>query len=216
MKKILLLIAFAVFFMNVNAQDTTATATTVNPTPTMAEDHHKADRYESGKRFFLSLGILPNAPVGNFHNLAKFGWGGNLQGEFKPGHVGLTINAGYQKYAGKTVDTISYPDFGYIPVLGGLKVYMGDKAYIHGQAGPGFGTDGLGTSFWYGAGLGFNLRKVDIEFGYMGWKQKEQLNVSNGGVYGQGSGGNNGGGTNGGGYGGHYSTLGLRLAYILN
>ena len=95
--------------------------------------------------------------------------------------------------------------------MGGVKFYMG-KAYLHGQAGPGFGEQGLGTSFWYGGGLGVNFTKrVDAELRYMGWKQgvvSSGEGSSGSGVYG--SGGTGSGGAPG--YGGHYSTIGLRLA----
>jgi hypothetical protein len=79
---------------------------------------------------------------------------------------------------------------------------------LHGQAGAGFGEEGLGTSFWYGAGVGINFTKrIDAEFKYAGWKQNEvNSNGESGGIYG-------GGGTGGSPvYGGHYSTLGLRVA----
>jgi hypothetical protein len=67
----------------------------------------------------------------------------------------------------------------------------------------------LGTSFWYGGGIGVNLGKtIDAELRYAGWKQNEvTVTGGNGGVYG-GTGGTGGSG----GYGGHYSTIGLRLA----
>jgi len=101
---------------------------------------------------------------------------------------------------------------------------MSEKSYVHGQAGAGFGTNDLGTSFWYGAGVGIGLGKsVDAELKYTGWKQGQIVATTNtngnGGLY---------GGTEGGtgttttttttttaspGYGGHYSTIGLRLAY---
>jgi hypothetical protein len=76
--------------------------------------------------------------------------------------------------------------------MGGVKMYMG-KAYLHGQAGAGFGTHDFGTSFWYGAGLGINFTKrIDAELRYTGWKQStiNKSNGSGGGVYGGGTGGN--------------------------
>lgn len=105
---------------------------------------------------------------------------------------------------------------------------MSEKSYVHGQAGPGFGTNDLGTSFWYGAGIGIGLgKKIDAELKYTGWKQGDivasttgtNTNTNgDGGIY---------GGTQGGTgttttttppaapptYGGYYSTIGLRLAY---
>ena len=115
--------------------------------------------------------------------------------------------------------------------MGGLKLYLSNMFYVHGQAGPGFGTNGLGTSFWYGGGIGFNLSKaIDAEIKYTGWKQHiVTANGTYGGTNGSTNGGTNGGyggnttgtgnggtgtgtGTTGG-YGGHYPTIGLRLAY---
>lgn len=167
------------------------------------------------KTLIWSIGVEPSVPVGHFHDFAHVGFGGSLQGEIKASrNVGITLNGGYVAYSGKTVDTISYPNFKYWPVMGGLKVYMG-KAYLHGQAGAGFGTEGLGTSFWYGGGIGINFTKrVDAEFKYTGWKQNEVSSSNeggNGGIYGNGGNGGNGG-TGAPVYGGHYSTLGLRLA----
>lgn len=184
----------------------------------------------TNKTFIWSIGVEPSIPLGSFKDYSGFGLGGSLQGEYKPGkRVGITVNAGYIDYFGKTVNDVNYPDFKYWPVMGGLKLYLSNMFYIHGQAGPGFGTNGLGTSFWYGGGLGFNIgRAVDAEIKYTGWKQNEVSMASdhgggtgggNGGGYGTGggtgTGGTGGTGTGGGtgGYGGHYPTIGLRLAY---
>jgi hypothetical protein len=93
---------------------------------------------------------------------------------------------------------------------------MSGKTYLHGQLGAGFGSQGIGTSFWYGAGIGFDLSKaIDAEFKYMGWKQNTiayKGGTGGGGGYGGGTGAGTGG-NGGGGYGGHYPTLGIRLAY---
>lgn len=206
MKKIIFFIIAVLSIAAANGQDS------LNTGSTYAD---KNGNYAGGenptldKTLIWSIGVEPSMPVGHFHDLAKFGFGASLQGEIKAGrNVGVTVNAGYIAYSGKTVDTISYPDFKYWPVMGGLKVYMG-KAYIHGQAGAGFGEEGLGTSFWYGAGLGVNFTKrIDAEFRYAGWKQNEVSSNDGGGIYNGGNGGSTGTPV----YGGHYSTLGLRLA----
>jgi hypothetical protein len=207
MKKIVF-VFFAGVSIAARAQDSLSTNNTYTD---------KGKKYTSNenptpdKTFIWSIGLEPSMPVGHFHDLAKFGFGGSLQGEIKASrNVGVTVNAGYIAYSGKTVDSISYPDFKYWPVMGGLKLYMG-KAYLHGQGGAGFGEKGLGTSFWYGGGIGVNFTKtIDAEFRYTGWKQNEVSSTgeggTNGGVYG-GTGGSGGAP----GYGGHYSTLGLRV-----
>lgn len=203
MKKSIFIIVI-VLSMAANAQDSLNTGNTYT-----SNNNVNAENPTLNKTFIWSVGLEPSIPVGHFHDLAGFGFGGSVQGEIKASrNVGVTINAGYIAYPGKTVDTISYPNFKYWPVMGGLKVYLG-KAYLHGQAGAGFGEQSLGTSFWYGAGIGVNFTKrIDAEFKYAGWKQNEVTysnESGNGGIYGGGTGGTPV-------YGGHYSTLGLRLA----
>jgi len=202
MKKLIFVIAIAALSISVKAQDSSA----------VQIEKHSYRNSPDNRTFIWSVGVEPSLPVVHFNDYSGFGLGGSLQGEYKPGkRVGLTINAGYIDYFGKTVDTINYANFKYWPVMGGLKLYMSGKSYLHGQAGAGFGEKGLGTSFWYGAGIGCSLGKaVDAELRYMGWKQNEV--TSNHGTTG-GYGGTGSGGTTGGyGYGGHYSTIGLRLA----
>jgi hypothetical protein len=168
--------------------------------------------YEDNDRMFIwSIGVEPSLPVGKFNRYSGFGLGGSVQGEYKPARMlGITVNAGYMDYFGTTYDGASYKDFRYWPVMGGLKLYMGERAYVHGQAGAGFGTQDLGNSFWYGGGVGVNLTKsIDVEIKYTGWKQSEIEMTETGGGTGNGGSGNGGYG----GYGGHYSTIGLRLAY---
>lgn len=203
MKNLLLIMAISIVAISTNAQDTT-----------MVNMQSAGYRYASGNKTFIgSIGIEPSIPFGHFNRYSSFGFGGSLQGELKPAKVGITLSLGYLDYFGKSVDTVKYADFKYWPVLAGLKFYLSKNIYVHPQAGAGFGSKGLGTSFWYGAGIGFNLSKaIDAELKYTGWKQNTiSATSTNGGTYGGGTTGGSGG--NGGGYGGHYSTIGLRLAY---
>ena len=204
MKKVSFLISVTAILISANAQDSSVIANDTYAAKT--KNHSYNGDVTLDKSFIWSIGLEPSIPVGHFHDYSGFGFGASLQGEIKPGkNVGITINAGYIAYSGKTVDSFKYSSFKYWPVMGGLKIYMG-KAYLHGQAGAGFGTNELGTSFWYGAGLGINFTKrIDAELRYAGWKQSEVTSGSgnSGGIY---------GGGGGWGYGGHYSTIGLRLA----
>jgi hypothetical protein len=174
---------------------------------TNAQEGYTTKTFSSTKNFIWSIGINPSIPLGHFSDLSSFGLGGNFQGEYKPGKAGITLNFGYIDYFGKTNNGISYSDFKYWPLMGGLKYYLG-KSYLHGQLGAGFGSNGLGTSFWYGAGYGINFGKaIDAELQYMGWKQHLVYDTTGTGGYTGGTGGTSGG------YGGHYPTIGLRLAY---
>jgi hypothetical protein len=174
---------------------------------TNAQEGYTTKASSTTKNFIWSIGLNPSIPLGHFGDLSSFGFGGNFQGEYKPGKAGITLNFGYIDYFGKTTNGISYSDFKYWPLMGGLKYYLG-KSYLHGQLGAGFGSNGLGTSFWYGAGYGINFSKaIDVELQYMGWKQHLVHDTTGTGGYTGGTGGT------GGGYGGHYPTIGLRLAY---
>src|SRR5262245_44343799 len=130
MKKSLLIIGFACLSSLANAQDSSsvgATTYSYTNTKTVNNDNPTLD-----KSFIWSIGIEASAPVGHFHEYANLGFGASLQGEIKTSKsIGLTINAGYIAYGGKTDDSIKYSTFKYWPVMGGLKYYMG-KAYVHG------------------------------------------------------------------------------------
>jgi len=214
MKKLVFIVAIVAFSAAVKAQDSSALGNKTYTNESKNKTYNENPTLD--KKVIWSIGIEPSTPIGHFHNLAKFGWGASLQGEFKTStNFGITLNGGYFAWSGKTADTIKYPNFKYWPVMAGLKYYMG-KAFIHAQAGPGFGEDGLGTSFWYGAGLGVNFtKKVDAELRYMGWKQgivNNNESSNGGGIYGGNPGGTPTGNPGGNPYGGHYSTLGIRLA----
>ena len=177
----------------------------------LAQESYSNKSSSGGDNFKLGVAVEPSLPVGHFHDLAGFGFGGALQGEYMPKKVGVTFSVGYLTYSGKTVDTISYGNFKYWPIMGGLKLRTGEKAFLHGQLGAGIGEKGLGTSFWYGAGVGMDIsRAFGLELKYTGWKQN-LVNKGSSSGYGGGTGGGGGGG--GGGYGGHYSTIGLNVAY---
>jgi hypothetical protein len=213
MKKSLLVMAIAAFASSTEAQDTSMVGHTQDTSMVSPTSTYGSRNSSGNKTFIWSIGIEPSIPFGHFNRYSGFGLGGSLQGELKPGKVGITLNVGYLDYFGKTVDTVKYSDFKYWPVMAGLKFYLSKNTYIHPQAGAGFGSKGLGTSFWYGAGIGFNLSKaIDVEFKYTGWKQSTIAagSTTGGGIYGGSTGGT--GGT-GGGYGGHYPTIGVRLAY---
>lgn len=205
MKNLLFCIAIAAISVPAKAQtDSTSMSTQYNT-------DNKTPGTSAYKKSSWNIAINPSVPIGHFNSYSSFGLGAYLGVECRTSrNLGLTLNAGYIDYFGKTAGTIEYSDFKYIPVLAGAKFYLGDGGfYIHPEAGAGFGTSGLGTSFWYGAGLGDKMGKaIDMELKYVGWHQN-LVNTT----YGGGSGGSGGGG--GGGYGGHYSTIDLKIAFTL-
>lgn len=209
MKKVLFFLAIAAISYSASAQiDSTS--------PTNQYQSDKSYGSDYGKTSFWTIAINPSMPIGNFNTYSSFGLGGYLGWEYKTSRsLGITLNAGYIDYFGKNTNGIKYADFNYIPLLAGLKFYFGGGSfYLHPEAGAGFGTSGLGTSFWYGAGLGDRLSKtIDLELKYVGWHQNLINNTTSGGGYN--SGGSGGSGGTGGGYGGHYSTIDLKLGFTL-
>jgi hypothetical protein len=162
------------------------------------------------KRFQLGAGIESYVPIGHFSKYSSFGWGASARGEFKPHkRLGITGTARYVEYSGKTINKVNFTRFNYYTAMVGLKNYPGQSArlFVHWQAGIGIGASGLGSSFWYGAGVGTDLsRIVDLELGYMGWQQSEVMTKLN----------NDASQIEAtrlraAGYGGHHSTIGLRL-----
>src|SRR5690348_11126377 len=99
-------------------------------------ENEKIYRNPGTKESNISIAINPSLPIGHFKTYSGFGLGGYLGWEGRLSkNFGLTLNAGYIDYFGKTADTIQYSDFNYIPVLGGAKYYMSGGFYIHGEAG---------------------------------------------------------------------------------
>lgn len=142
------------------------------------------------KPILISVGVEGSLPIGDFGDFYSFGIGGSLQGEYKAAReLGITLNAGYLNYTGKTVAGTKIPSSGLVPVLAGAKYYLGGGAYAHGQLGVAISTEkGGGSNFMYTPGLGYLFAPgFDAEIKYVG--------ISNG----EGSGSSN--------------SIGLRLAY---
>ena len=204
MKKLLFCITIAAISGSASAQDDSASM------KGKYETNNKVSGSSGYKKSNWNIAVNPSLPIGHFKTLSSFGIGGYLGWEYKTSkNFGITLNAGYIDYSGKTTNGIKYPNFKYVPILGGAKYYISGGFYVHGEAGAGFGSSGLGTSFWYGAGLGDKMAKaIDMELKYVGWHQNLVNTTYTSGT----TGGTGGGG--GGGYGGHYSTIDLRIAFI--
>ncbi len=206
MKKLLICIGVTAMCASVKAQDDSAS---MRPNYNISNNASGNSNY---KKSIWSIAINPSLPIGHFKTLSSFGIGGYLGWEYKTSkNFGITLNAGYISYKGKTKDTIKYSNFNYVPLLAGAKFYTGGGGfYIHAEMGAGFGSSGLGTSFWYGAGLGDKISNaIDMELKYVGWHQHIVNTTYSSGGAGAGGGGAGGGG----GYGGHYSTIDLRIAF---
>jgi hypothetical protein len=132
-------------------------------TGAFAQDKKKSS---SESKFTGSIGVDAALPIGTFGDIYSFGIGGTLEGEYMAASsVGITLNAGYIDFIGKTVtiggQSFKYASAGLVPVMAGIKYHITGGPYIHAQAGAGFGTQtGAGTSFAYAGGLGYDFVKT--------------------------------------------------------
>jgi hypothetical protein len=171
MKKLILLTAIAGFFAfsNVNAQT--------------------KDVGMTGTK--LGIGADFAFPMGDFGDVADFGFGGSLAAQFPIANkLNLTASAGYLNFKSKEIAGVTF-NSSYIPVKAGARYFVAENFYIGGELGASFpAKDGGSTAFAYAPGVGIEFPVADngaIELGarYEGWSYD--------------------GGTN--------SFLGLRLAY---
>ena len=137
---------------------------------------------KSDKHLKFSVGVEAGLPLGDFKEVSKFGIGGSVQGEYAVMEsLGLTLNAGFLSFAGKTVDlggfgSVKYGSTKLIPVLAGAKYYFTEKVYGHAQLGVSFlsykdtGEDAETSSssaFTYAPGIGvMATENIDILLKY--------------------------------------------------
>ncbi|MFC4262153.1 outer membrane beta-barrel protein [Ferruginibacter yonginensis] len=133
--------------------------------------------------FKFSIGAEVAAPVGDFGDSYKVGFGGSLQADYSVApELSLNVNAGYLTFAGKS-QTITVPggsitfkpeNFSIIPVLGGIRYNFTPQFYGSAQLGAAFSTEKNGkTSFTYAPGIGYKFSEnVDALLKYTGYDQK--------------------------------------------
>lgn len=103
----------------------------------------------------FSLGInvgVPTSPS-DFYSIA---YGADLQADFAVAPTTkITASVGYENYSVKNT-ILSGGHTGMVPLLGGVKFNLGEKAYGHAQLGYGFETDkGAGGAFAYAPSIGY-------------------------------------------------------------
>jgi hypothetical protein len=109
---------------------------------------------QDSKPTTLSVGVnigIPTSPS-SFYSLA---YGADLQADFAVAPTTkITASAGYQNFSVKS--SIGSGNTGMIPLLGGVKFNLGEKAYGHAQLGYGFGTEkGSSGAFAYAPSIGY-------------------------------------------------------------
>lgn len=111
-----------------------------------------AQAQDASKSTTLSLGV--NAGIPTTAGLS-FAYGADLQADFAvAATTKITASAGYEGYSVKGGGA----SFGIIPLLGGVKFNLGDKAYAHGQLGYAVSTEkGGGGAFAYAPSIGYHF-----------------------------------------------------------
>lgn len=160
MKNILILFSIVVVSFAATAQSKTVTST----------------------GFQFGGGLRVGLPVGDVSDFSSFVLGAELQGEhmFSP-TVSGTITTGYTRFFGKDFTlgstTFKGEDFGYIPILAGIRIYPSPGFFIGGKAGISVSTEsGGGTAFTYEPQIGYNCRRSQIALGYQAQSEDGSTN----------------------------------------
>ena len=130
----------------------------------------------TSKKVGFSVGVELASPVGDLKDSHKFGIGGTAQVEYMVAQqVGITLNAGYISYSGKSQTflgtTYKNPALGQIPILAGVRYYFIKDIYVSGQLGVSvFKVKGADSesAFTYAPGIGIKVSLLDLTLKYMG------------------------------------------------
>ncbi|HXS59118.1 MAG TPA: hypothetical protein VN726_23500 [Hanamia sp.] len=134
-----------------------------------------AQAQDASKSTTLSIAANVGIPTTTGLSLA---YGGDLQADFGVAPTTkITASAGYEAYSVKGGGSSS----GIIPLLGGVKFNLGDKAYAHGQLGYGVSTAKGGSgSFAYAPSLGYYVsRNFDASVKYLAFSNHGTLGSVN-------------------------------------
>ena len=125
---------------------------------------HAQSSSTDSKQLKFSVGVEAGLPLGDFKETHKFGIGGSVQGEYAAAEkVGLTLNAGFLSFTGKSIEGGKYPSASIVPVLAGAKYYFTENVYGQAQAGISFFNNGGGSAFTYTPGIGVKAgENIDI------------------------------------------------------
>lgn len=122
----------------------------------------------------LGVGVNLGVPTNDAHSFA-IGADARMQFDVSK-QVSIPVTTGYTHFVGKTINNIDFPDYGYIPLKGGVKVFLdpsGSGLYGLAEAGAAFGvTKNAGTSFVYSPAIGYAWSSgLDLGVKYEGLRQ---------------------------------------------
>jgi hypothetical protein len=121
----------------------------------------------ASKPVTVSIGVNAGVPTSTGYSVAL---GADLQADFEVAPTTkITGSIGYEDYSIKS----SYGGGNgyFIPLLGGVKFNLGEKAYAHGQLGYGFGKGGSGA-FAYAPSIGYYFSpNIDASVKYLAFSK---------------------------------------------
>jgi hypothetical protein len=131
----------------------------------------------SAQEGFLGLGVAVQGqfPMGDFDDVAGFGWGGLGSVELGGDGLSLTARSGYLEHFERHDNTYSF-----IPIMGGIKISAEDRmVYLAGEVGAvktrvtrsGLlsGGDVNETNLGWGLAVGSEAGPLDLRFGFNVW-----------------------------------------------
>ena len=112
----------------------------------------------------LGVDLQAALPVGNFGDVAGVGFGALLRYEFTVvTAANITARAGFMYHLEK--NTLTYFAF---PLLAGLKVRLGQSAYVAGETGAfinHFEGNGFDAALGFTLGVGYRISALDLRIG---------------------------------------------------
>ena len=102
----------------------------------------------------------------------NYGLGFDLHAQYYlSSHLAIIASGGYARLL--TKDTSLLPDYDFIPIISGVRIFPIEKIYLIGNGGLGVPIqNGSKTSFIFGGGLGYEYnRYLDFQVKYTGYQQ---------------------------------------------
>lgn len=118
----------------------------------------------------LRLGIGISGGITRDNSPFDYGLGADLRLQWDlQKHLSLTATGGYTRMMAKN----DLPDYDFIPLKGGVKVFPGHSLYALGEVGAGLGIkDNSKTSFIWSGGVGYAWKNgLDISARYESYQQ---------------------------------------------